>query len=389
MLRNNKIVIVAHNLRYGGGLSVGKNLINSIITNFPNNQYLLVIPENLGYEQDLIHYNNIQLLFFKSSKNIFNRIYFDRFTLRENINKFKAEFVLCLGNFSVYGIEIPQAVLLHNPFMCFPEIRFKHLIGLFEKIYIRIQKYLFRQSLKHIKLLYCQTETMASHVRTTFNYDGQIKILPNVISSSLESKVDIFNANPNLVNKIQNINNKILFCLTSYYPHKNLELLISLLRNYGDELSEYTFIITIDKSQGIKAIKLLDSIIENGLSKKIINIGPVKQEELSWIYNKSYALFLPTLLESFSGTYIEAMKFKTPILTTNFDFAIEVCKDAAVYFDPNDLKDIVNKIHFLNNNRHLIIQNGIHRFKDFNQNWNSISAQTMSEITYFINKYKI
>jgi hypothetical protein len=44
-------------------------------------------------------------------------------------------------------------------------------------------------------------------------------------------------------------------------------------------------------------------------------------------YKATQALLLPTLLESFSGTYIEAMHFERPIFTSNLDFAKEVCEN--------------------------------------------------------------
>ena len=45
-------------------------------------------------------------------------------------------------------------------------------------------------------------------------------------------------------------------------------------------------------------------------------------------------MILPTLLESFSATYIEAMFHGKTILTSDLDFARDVCGEAAFYFDP-------------------------------------------------------
>ena len=55
-------------------------------------------------------------------------------------------------------------------------------------------------------------------------------------------------------------------------------------------------------------------------------------------------MFLPTLLECFSASYAEAMVMKKPILTSDLGFAHTVCKDAAVYFDPDDAHDVADKI---------------------------------------------
>ena len=55
-------------------------------------------------------------------------------------------------------------------------------------------------------------------------------------------------------------------------------------------------------------------------------------------------MFLPTFLECFSASYAEAMLMKKPIITSNLGFAQNVCKDAAVYFDPCNPEDIIDKI---------------------------------------------
>ena len=53
---------------------------------------------------------------------------------------------------------------------------------------------------------------------------------------------------------------------------------------------------------------------------------------------------MPSLLESFSGTYVEAMYYRIPIFTSGLDFAREVCGEGATYFDPHDPDDILEKI---------------------------------------------
>lgn len=55
-------------------------------------------------------------------------------------------------------------------------------------------------------------------------------------------------------------------------------------------------------------------------------------------------MFLPTLLECFSASYAEAMVMKKPILTSDLGFAHTVCKNAALYFDPDDADDVADKI---------------------------------------------
>ncbi len=57
-----------------------------------------------------------------------------------------------------------------------------------------------------------------------------------------------------------------------------------------------------------------------------------KQKELAGYFCNSNALLLPALLESFSATYLEAMYFGLPILTSNLDFVIGCFQNRSVRF---------------------------------------------------------
>lgn len=85
-------------------------------------------------------------------------------------------------------------------------------------------------------------------------------------------------------------------------------------------------------------------IKSRGLEDSIINVGPLSQQDLGAFYKHCDALVMPTRLESFSGTYLEAMHFGMPILTSDLDFAHEVCGDAALYFNPWNAESIRDAI---------------------------------------------
>jgi glycosyltransferase involved in cell wall biosynthesis len=79
---------------------------------------------------------------------------------------------------------------------------------------------------------------------------------------------------------------------------------------------------------------------QSELAGKIENIGPVASEMLPQVYQSADALIFPTLLESFSRTYLEALHFGLPILTSDRDFAHHLCGNTAIYFDPLDADDV-------------------------------------------------
>ena len=142
------------------------------------------------------------------------------------------------------------------------------------------------------------------------------------------------------------------------YPHKNLRIIkkvIPLLR-----LHKIKFIITIDDKEYKNMF--------HGLDKDVINLNPIKINSCPSIYSQCDALFLPSLLEVFSASYLEAMKMKVPILTSNYSFAKDVCGNAALYFDPLNPNDIAEKIIKLENNKKIrldLIEKGQIRLNRF------------------------
>ncbi|MFW5820255.1 MAG: glycosyltransferase, partial [Bacteroidota bacterium] len=86
------------------------------------------------------------------------------------------------------------------------------------------------------------------------------------------------------------------------------------------------------------------------------------------LYQECDAMFLPSLLECFSASYPEAMAMEKPIITVDLGFAHSICNDSALFFNPIDSTDALNKIEALRINADLrknLILKGKKRLEDF------------------------
>jgi len=116
--------------------------------------------------------------------------------------------------------------------------------------------------------------------------------------------------------------------LTSYYPHKNLELIPDVINALPGAIRERVeFVLTLTEGEYRQKIG-------GPVPTQIKLIGPVPPPECPSLYRKCDAMFLPTLAECFSASYPEAMKMDKPIITTDLGFARSICGDAALYFEP-------------------------------------------------------
>ena len=131
-------------------------------------------------------------------------------------------------------------------------------------------------------------------------------------------------------------------CLTvsSYYAHKNLEIIIEvvrIIRNIHPDL-HIRFVLTIDEDQ---------MPIPEDMRSSFVFIGKVDVSECPHLYEQSDIMFMPSLLECFTATYPEAMRMEKPIVTTDLEFARGLCGEAACYYsavDPYDAAEALYKV---------------------------------------------
>jgi glycosyltransferase involved in cell wall biosynthesis len=95
-------------------------------------------------------------------------------------------------------------------------------------------------------------------------------------------------------------------------------------------------------------------------------------------------MLFPTLLESLSATYLEAMQLDLPILTSNLDFAHEICGPAALYFDPWSVQSILETIVRIRKDTDLrsrLVRAGHERLKTaYNKSWDDIARHIASDL---------
>src|SRR5262249_2805153 len=159
----------------------------------------------------------------------------------------------------------------------------------------------------------------AERFRHRFRFAGQVDIMPNAVSQFAVNQPDF---TPPIFTQLQG--KTVLLCLTKFYPHKNLESILEMFRRHGDRLRDAVVLFTFAAGGADlhpRAGPFLQQLDTPALRDRLINVGPLQQHELSGYYRHSSALILPTFMESFTATYLEAMQFDCPVLTSDLDFA--------------------------------------------------------------------
>ncbi len=327
-----KIIINTTNLKVGGALQVAISFIRNCIYFKEHEFHVFLSPSiNKEIEREQFPVNFI----FYSFANPSRFIMFDK-TIRLLDQTEQLIQPDCV--FSVFGPTYWKPRSKHimgfaNGLYLYDDSPYFQMMKLPERIKFELKKAYHRLLLKNNADFYIlQTEDMKK--RFAKFIDKPLDIM-SVVSSKYDS---IFKKEIVDLNLLPNKSKDEFWFVTisSFYPHKRLDLINDLVPLIKREAFKIKFVLTLPD-------ELIDMYFSD-VKEYIINIGPVKLEQCPYVYSKCDALFLPTLIESFTASYPEAMVMKKPILTSNYAFAITVCQNAALYFNPYDIGDIMMQI---------------------------------------------
>lgn len=327
------ILVIAHNIIKGGGINIVYSFVEYLIKN--EKKALVLLPDIPVYrelENSLVSTNLLTVEWAPSD--ILRYIYKLRFPNRLNtiIKKNEISKIYSLGNIA-YKSDVNQVVLIQNAFSTLDDNRVWEKFSFRDKMYLKLMQFSILKNLKYASKIIVQTQTQKTALQNRLKIkENKINIVPNHIDLL---KIGFLN-DENVVFYGGFLN---LLFLSKYYPHKNFEILPEICKIIQERKLPIHITLTLDESNKVDN-KVLESL--KPYSSIISNIGTVRYDKLSEVYAKHHGVFLPTLLESFSANYIEAMYFEKLIFTSDRDFSREVCGDWANYFDPFSSIEIVD-----------------------------------------------
>jgi len=122
-----------------------------------------------------------------------------------------------------------------------------------------------------------------------------------------------------------------------HQPHKNLPRLI---KAHAELLKTYPDLILAIAGKEDATTDHLKQQIDKEQMKNIVFTGFISDGQLKWLYENTACYVFPSLSEGFGLPGLEAMAHGAPVASSSSTSLPEVNGDAALYFDPTDVKDI-------------------------------------------------
>jgi glycosyltransferase involved in cell wall biosynthesis len=355
------ILINVSNLHVGGGVQVATSFLNELKSIKSSNFFHVVVPDAVKNNIERNFSNKrFKFYFIKNSSSGFVSTLSQNLKLTRLESEIKPKVVFTLFGPSYWRPKSNHIMGFADPWVLNPSSKAYNELSNVGQFKMRLKcwiKGLF--IIKDSDICIVETQDAKNKMSHELNINiDSIYVVGNCLNGVFNDSTLLMSNHKEYFKLPRRTKDEFRLILISHlYPHKNIRVikkLIPLLSNLNIK-----FFITI-------AHKDFEKIFGN-YSENIINLGPVPLKSCPSIYKQCDALFMPSLLEVYSASYLEAMKMSKPILSSNLSFAKDVCGDAALYFDPLDEKDISNKITKLANDKELVnilTKNGIKRLTE-------------------------
>jgi glycosyltransferase involved in cell wall biosynthesis len=366
------ILINAVSAKIGGGKNILDNFIQQLSQmELLHHTYYILTPNYHNYK----HYTKKRLIvidiagFYK--KNVFLIfLYFMKYNFL--LQEYKINLIFNFGDILI-PCKITQIYFFDWAYAVYSDKYIWNRMSLKSYIVRKIKILLIRKYINYPKLIIVQTRNMKERLQSQFDVRNVV-IIPTPIAIDFQK-----NKNTQKFNLPED-RRKYLYP-ANYMPHKNFDIIIPLAEKIQRMELPFTIILTIDENIANKFMQKIKNI------SCIINVGKVEGLLMPSLYQQCDAVIFPSLLESYGLPYVEAMAYEKPILTSDLDFAHDMCGEIAYYFNPFDVDSILSEMQNVFSNKQECLEHiKKGRLKiQYLPNWGNVIKQFQQKIDMTLN----
>lgn len=237
-----------------------------------------------------------------------------------------------------FGVGVKIITHIHDiSFLAYPEF--------IKKTDLFFLKMLIPRSLKRADKIIAISKFTKSEIIKYYRISPEkIEVVYNAVSEDF-LKSDYSGNELFEIRKKYNLPEEFILYIGTMQPRKNIPMLIKAFAKTEEKIPKIKLVLAgsrkahnfdnnIDKE--IEKIKMSDSIIFPGF---------VDEEDKSALFQLAKAFVFPSLYEGFGIPILEAMSQKIPVLASDIPVHREIAKDGALYFNPESVDEISEKLY--------------------------------------------
>ena len=347
-----RIMINCSNLKQGGGIQVADSICG-YLAKYTNHHFVVVLSDAMEMTKNkIMSFQNVSVITY-NIRNTMSSVFVQKDAFLDKcVEDEQIDAVLTVFGPSRWRPKVPhlcgfargQLLPMKTPY--FDNIPVKE----------KLLNYVVKRSFKHDAEHYWTENTAVTELVK--------KILPGKKVYTVSNNYNqVFDDESQWKDKqLPKFDGTTLLTVSTAHAHKNLPLAIDISRYLSAKHPDFNFrfVYTINEQQFPE--------LEEEVRKHFLFIGRVDITECPSLYKQADIMFQPTLLESFTATYPEAMRMEVPIVTSDLEFAHGLCGKAAVYYSPLDAEkagEAIYKVATDNELRKQLVEEGKKQLKNF------------------------
>lgn len=321
-------------LRVAGGRSVAVNLLRAWRAEHLVDHLTVVGPPHIGYEAEVpAGARWIPLRGWRDRG--WARPWVDAVTLPGVVREVRPDVVLTLSNMACrlpYGVHTAQALQVMWPYAMYDDDDIWRRLPFVQRLGKQLRRVYLRWAARRADVLIAQTAAARDRLLARLPVTRAV-VIPTAVSLPRSGEPSE-HTSPKEDAASTSTTGRTWLCLSRYYPHKNLETLVDVAEVLKRQGRSSKILLTIDPRQDPGAAAIMCDIETRDLSSHIRSIGEVDLDAVPGLYASAFGVVLPTLLESYSQVFVEALGFGVPLVTSDRDFVRSACGSAPVCVDP-------------------------------------------------------
>ena len=137
---------------------------------------------------------------------------------------------------------------------------------------------------------------------------------------------------------------KFLIYPAKFWKHKNHINLITAINNLVKFEGIKDLLILFTSKKDLEYKNIYNYVVKNNLQKNVKFTGYISTKQLAVFYSNARALVMPTFFGPTNIPPIEAFNYSCPVLISDIFASREQCGNSALYFNPNEINQIADKI---------------------------------------------
>lgn len=232
---------------------------------------------------------------------------------------------------------------------------------------VLVKQFLLKQSLNKVDGIVCSSYYAKQELLKYFPRMKNKKIEVIYPGVDLPKRIELDRQNQNSLLQRFHIKKPYILFVGTLAPSKNILNLLKAFEIIRSKGLEYQLVICGKK--GWMYEELFSAYEKSSYKEDIIFTDFVSSEELEIIYANAKMFSSASLYEGFGFPPLEAMIRRIPVVVSDLEIFRETCDNAAVYYNPLDIRDIAQvliKVLQDDNLQQVLIHRGYERAGLFN-----------------------